>query len=305
MRKKALALLLSAVLVLTFLPSSALALYPDEGNIPITDIYAIDSSGQETENPTELKEGQIWVNKNVEDNEDGTFGITLYVWGAEYDDDDDGVTSPLDLVSPSITITDVIGAMFKYNEDADYDVGVFDVDGDGVATWIVSQDAILDGIKSLTFTVTLKEGWVVDTPYYTNKGASASFQPREGNPYYYETERIEKDAFELSNINWNNGQQSGVNTLDIKDNIVGKTLSIRNTNDIVVAAYDGVTHNFKFQDYNTGYSNENGVWVEPTGAADFTWGSCWDKGGGEDILCLDQGTRRFGYNNTLHHHRQQ
>ncbi|MCL2125033.1 MAG: Cna B-type domain-containing protein [Oscillospiraceae bacterium] len=218
--RKIISLLLTAMLLVGLLPFGIIAgaAVPGEGDIPIpAEAFKTDSNGEETANPEKLEEGQIWVNKNVVDMGAGEFEITLYVWGAPFIEngssekplvaDDEGIAN--------VDITDVIGDWFSYNADADYEVGEFNHDN-GVVTWIVSQDDILDDIQSCTFTVSLKEHWVVETPYETNKAATATFKPKMSNPYYW-TEREEIPVeFEISGLNWSDKAMNNANLKDVE-----------------------------------------------------------------------------------------
>ena len=280
MKNRIMAMILAFAMALSLIPTAVFAAgNPDEGNIdPIPSIYYIDSEGEETANPTSLAPGQIWTNKNVIDNKDGTFEVTLYAQGATYDNGDE--KKPLADGSTDVTVTDVIGAMFELDGAITASKGTASISS-GVVTWVISQDDILTGLQSCTFTVSLIEGWVVETPYYTNVAASATFTPREGNPYYYTKQIVEIDAFELSDINWNNGQASGINTLKVTDNIIGVTFSIKNVDPFNAMGYDGITHSFAF---STQYSSEDGVWRDPINAANFSWGCYWVKGGGNNKI---------------------
>ena len=124
MKRKLMALLVATTMVFSLMPAAAFADSPQEGEIPINEtVYKIDSSGEDSEKPDKLDEGQIWVNKDVIDNAGGEFEITLYAWGAEYTDIDGNIQMPLDPGNTDITITDTIGEWFEYNKDAECNAG--------------------------------------------------------------------------------------------------------------------------------------------------------------------------------------
>ncbi|MCL1791857.1 MAG: SpaA isopeptide-forming pilin-related protein [Peptococcaceae bacterium] len=308
MRKRLLGIALVAVMVLSFTPLAALAANPGEGNIPIPPCYEYDSYGEATSNPSSLEEGQIWVNKNVSDVIDdiseagdrlGTFEVTLYAWGATFIDVDGVEQKPLydDAVDKYITITDTIGDQFEYNNDAVYSVGNFSVVG-GVATWVVSQDDILSGIESCTFTVSLKNGWESETEYYTNNGASASFKPLKGNPYYWITEKVETVTLEIDDVNWNNGNGTlhGINSIRITDKDLGLVMhkSSPSSDNFLVTGTGVPSRTFTFDSTRTNHDfvatefDDNGKAIIPydvynlSSATDGTWGILWNRGGGNN-----------------------
>ena len=272
------ALLAALLAVLIIIPLSAGAGdNPGEGSIPIPDSYDINSDGQETENPAELADGQIWVNKNVVDNEDGTFDITLFVWGRMYADEDGETQLPLDPDFPDVTITDMIGDDFAYNEDAVYYAGAFTAGDDGAVVWVVPQDDILDGAQSCVFTVTLKKGWEVDTKYYTNVGAAAHFTPAYGNTYYYKTTTWTETVVNELRINWNHGVGNGLNSFAITDADLGVTIESRNfnANTDVTVRFDGQPpETYKF---NPEYYSYSSAYIEPENASDGEWGFFWER----------------------------
>ena len=274
MKNKILAIVIAAAMVLSLVPMTAFAAgnpitgepYPGEGMMPIPPIFAVHagSGGMADSIPTvgDLEEGQVYVNKNVSDVIDestGTFEITLYVGGTTYiEKDKDGnvlnpdpkkplgdVNNPNDSGSQVVTIIDGIGAGFAYNGDADYAAGNLE-EADGVVKWMIHQDDILSGVISATFTVSLKEGWETDEWYYTNNGASATFRPMYGNPYYW-TEREEFPVeFKVSNPSWN---KDGINSITLKDELLGPnplTFNFNNNNFPIVV--NGVT----YTKYNAG-----------------------------------------------------
>ena len=227
--RRPLALVIAVMMIVMLAPLSVVAAgNPGEGAIPVPAGYKASSDGKETDNPGALEPGQIWVNKNVEDNEDGTFDITLYVWGAEYKDDENVTRMPLDPDDANVVITDTVGAMFDLTGTANYSVGSFD-ETDGVVTWTVSQDDILS-LRECKFTVSLKSGWEIDTRYFTNEGAAAAFKPMKGNPYYWSKQIETKVSLTLSGIKWNNGWDHGVQTITIEDKDLGIKLVIEDTN---------------------------------------------------------------------------
>ena len=270
------ALLAALLTVLMIIPLSAGAgTNPGEGDIPVPDGYDIDSKGETTENPEELADGQIWVNKNVVDNEDGTFVVALYAWGKTYADSDGGDQLPLDPDFPDVVITDIIGGEFGYNDDAAYEAGVFAVGSDGAAEWVISQDDIVEGIQTCVFTVTLKEGWEVDTKYYTNVGAAACFTPAYKNPYYYKTTTWSETVYKKLEISWNQGVGNGLNSFTINMLDLGVTIRSEsfNANTDVIVRFDGqAPETYKF---NPAYYSYTSAYVYPENAADGEWGFFW------------------------------
>ena len=306
--RRPLALIISVLMLVMLLPSGTIAANPPgEGTVPVPGIFGIANTEGKTDNPSALKDGQIWVNKNVEveGNGDGTFKVTLYIWGAGYTDDDGNAQKPLDPENPNVTITDRIGAWFSYDNNVTSGAGQFNVEN-GIATWTVSQDDILNGMQSRSFTVTLKEGWVVETPYETNAGASAAFKPLKGNPYYWTTEELKTVTLVIDGVNWNNGNGTvhGINTMRIADDGVRPDSpkyvmhKLSPSNDSFAVTKNGVSMgNFAFdsahtvndftptnyKDYVIENSDKSKTLIAVPealyGAADKTWGVLWDKGG--------------------------
>ena len=270
--KKSLAIILTLFMILTLLPSMALFAATGEGEIPITKDFGVSSRGEESDIKEQLDPGEIYVEKNVFDNEDGTFTITLYAWGATYSEDD---MKPLDPENTDVVVTDEIDKMFAYDDDASLTAGSFSVVG-GTATWTISQDDILgEGPATVTFTVSLKEGWATDTWYRTNEGASALFQPAVGNPYYYKTSHWSETTNKTLDYSWNQGSENGLNSFTIKDPDLNATITLRNYNasttvTITIEGQAPVTYTF-----NSAYSSGSGEYISPTDANDNQWGFYW------------------------------
>ncbi|MCL1852799.1 MAG: hypothetical protein FWF88_07180 [Peptococcaceae bacterium] len=293
MRKKLAIMAFAAVMMLSLVPVIMLAAFPGEGNVPIPGAYGIDSSGQSTAAPAELSPGQIWTNKNVVDQGNGTFEITLYAWGATFIDEHDinengdttEVLNPLPDSAPNISFMDSIGVGFEYNGDADQTV-VYD-GIDNTVTWVVSQSNILGGAPfTCTFTVSLKTGWEVETPYETNKSASAAFTPLEGNPYYWSIMVSEEADLSEIDISWNNGSQTGFNRAHFKDLKRGLEFLEPNGNfpPFTVTAAGGSTRTFTFDSSRTNsnflatFDDKGNITNLPANlstAADGTFGDLW------------------------------
>ena len=284
-----LALLLAVIIIVPL--SVGAGDNPGEGNIPIPkeDGYSSESSGQATPDadiPTGLAAGQVWTDKEVTctNDEYGTFEITLYAWGAVYTDEAGDDVLPLDPEDQILTMTDTIGDMFEYDADtgADNTVGTFSVT-DGVATWVISQDDITGEIMaSCTFKVTLKEDWEIETPYYTNEGAAVYFTPAGDNPYYYTTRKWTETEQKTIELNWNQGNDNGVNSFKIVDTDLGATIESDNINartNVTVTVSGKAPQTFTL---NRTYTSDSQAYTDPVEAADGEWGYFWVRAEAKD-----------------------
>ena len=202
--RKILAMVLAIAMVASLLPIMAAAATGtlDDGRYTFT-------SGADamTAVPAEMvrgdadQAGRVWTTRNVVDNGDGTFTVTLLAVGLKYDGD----KLPLEAGS-SLVIKDE----FNGNDFAISNAGGLAVSGSNV-TWTIpaanlSTDASAPSSISYTLTLTTIEA---GGPYVTNpKAAVATFRVTDDNPYYWSKE--EKDTVNKysANINWNNGTTS-------------------------------------------------------------------------------------------------
>jgi hypothetical protein len=146
----------------------------------ISDGYEITKGVQgEMTRPATLKEGQIWTEKIMIYDEDNLeFTVTLFAWGAQFQDKDGKWIDPL-VPGTSITITDTLG---DFEIKGSLPSGITD-NGDGTVTWTIGQDVILGDGTSISYVVSLKDGWKEKITYRTGEAESV-FEPVEGNPYY-------------------------------------------------------------------------------------------------------------------------
>ncbi|MCL2158025.1 MAG: Cna B-type domain-containing protein, partial [Oscillospiraceae bacterium] len=322
--KIAVALLLAAVMALGLLPATsftilAAAEFPEGTQIDEsagsqkTEDYPgpVDLPGNKPASLDDLADGQVWTFKNVKDNGDGTFEITFYAWAKGYtidgdhypplggkwkDDDDDDDEVPY-VHDSFITVEDVIGEMFVVT-DPDGD-GTFEYKDDtGIVKWVVQQEDILYPTPaSIKFTVSFNgEGAVVGETYWTNEGASATFIPVKGNPYYWTTTDARKAELEITGINWNNGTTTGFKDVTlIKDLELlvemttsdGANMTVRyldKDENVITTTTFTLDTNRCSENYTASF-DEDGNLILPANiytATDGTWGSLWNKGGGSN-----------------------
>ena len=228
-RTKYLAILLAVVMVAGLFPYNLLVAAETTGTLGGYDFRAV---GQVTDPiPPVLAAGQIWTDRSVSENPDGSFTVTLRALGNKYADSDKNDHDPL-VAGTQLIITD------PFNSD---DFGFSSNDGltavNGAVTWTLDASALnLSGIpNSVTYTLTLKPGVYRDNgEYYTHTdSADAKFEPVKGNTYYWEDESVTANAFGVSNISWNSGNPR-FNNITIKDNILDFTAPLTHNSNVTI-----------------------------------------------------------------------
>lgn len=164
-----------------------------------------------------LSQGQVFRGKEVLYNGDGTFTVTLYAKGANFEKDIyvDGRLERTETVYPvvgDVTITDTIGSGFEIISKNFADETV--AEEGGKVTWTIENKTLpVDGTYAfITYTVALSAGAAAGTTYETGD-ITTQMIPDEYNTYYYTHEVITENV--PVQINWNNGQgtEAGINGL--------------------------------------------------------------------------------------------
>ena len=306
------ALMLMAMVFMLLPPGQAVASSGGVGEIPIGDDFEVireEENGMDPKTkPDSLEPGQIWVGKEVFEDQDVEWGftITLSAWGSTYSVDDGGEeVFPLDEEDLYIYVNDIIGDGFilegltedgALNDELIANGLSYDEDSRTV-TWKASGEDILgEEPYSVSFTVSLDEGWEMDEWYNTNEGATVRFAPAEGNPYYGEYVDEEIEYLTINNINWNNGNgtEHGLNEITLTDYDLGLVMHMKSNNNDdfnVVKKDDGTPiKSFEFDqdrsdyEYTAQFDDGNKLLLPSIvdDATDGTWGAFWNKDGGEN-----------------------
>ena len=235
-KSRYLAIILAVVMVAGLFPYNMFVSAATDGTLGGYDFRAV---GEVTALiPPVLAAGQIWTDRSVSENPNGSFTVTLRALGNKFTDDKGNLCDPL-VTGSKLIITDSFNSVefgFSSNDGLTAD--------DGVVTWTLDAGSLnLNGVPNkVTYTLTLKPSVYRDNgEYYTHtKAAEAVFDPIKGNTYYWTVENKTENAFEVSNISWNNGSKDWNNItitdkkMEFPDGSIGFTAVLKEGNSIQI-----------------------------------------------------------------------